>query len=111
MEQTGLHPGLEVRLTALAARISILRQKASQMDTPDQFEKYTDIDELENRYKRLEAELGQLNREGTGFRQDVKAGIEAVADDLKGWMEDHIMWIDSGYHPNQRPKPLPRGDV
>jgi len=111
MEQAGLHPGLEIRLTALAARISILRQKASQMDTPEQFEKFADIEELESRHKRLEAELGRLNLEGAGFSQDMKAGIEAVADDLKGWVEDHIMWIDSGYHPDQRPKPLPGADV
>ena len=106
MKQAGLHPGLEIRLTALAERISLLRQKASQMDAPDQFEKGVDIKELENRYKTLEAELVQLNGQGPGFSQDVKAGFEAVADDLKGWVEDHIMWIDSGYLPDRRPKPL-----
>ena len=111
MEQTGLHPGLEIRLTALAARISVLRQKASQMDAPEQFEKFVDIEELEKRHKRLEAELKLLNGEGPGFPQDVKAGIGAVADDLKGWVEDHIMWIDAGYHPDLQPRPLPRNDL
>ncbi len=61
MEQAGLHPGLEIRLTAFAERISLLRQKASETDSPEHFEKFADIEELEKRHKTLEAELAQLN--------------------------------------------------
>lgn len=107
MEHARLHPGLEIRLTALAERISLLRQKAGKTDTPEYFEKFCDIEVLERRHKTLEAELAQLNGQGPGFPQDVKAGFETLADHLKGWAEDHIMWIDSGYYPDRRPKPLP----
>jgi hypothetical protein len=100
MEQAGLHPMLEIRLTALAERISLLRQKAGEMDTPEHFEEFADIEELD-----------RLNVQGAGFSQDVKAGFEAVADDLKGLVQDHIMWIDSGFRPDRRPKPPSEGDA
>ena len=104
MEEAGLHPGLDIRLTALAERIATLRQKISRNDNPEQLAKFGSIKELETRYKRLEVELDRLDLEGPGFLQDVKAGIDAMAIDLKGWVEDHIIWIDSGYEANHRPE-------
>ncbi len=106
MEKTGLHPGLETRLTALAARIAQLRQKMSQAKGIEKIEEFGQIEELERRYKALEDRLRMLNREGPGFRQDMKAEIEKVTDDLTGTVQDFMTWIDSGYHPGQRPKPL-----
>ena len=103
MEKPGLHPGLEIRMTVLATRIAELRHKAGQA-SHEPIEDFGEIDELERRYKALEDELCQLNRAGPGVRQDMKAGLETVADDLLGWVEDHMRWIDSGYRTDQRPK-------
>jgi hypothetical protein len=104
MEEAGLHPGLDIRLTALAARIATLRQKIQQNGNREQIAKFGSIDELDTRYKQMEVELDRLNLEGPGFLQDVKAGIDAMAIDLKGWVEDHIIWIDSGYQTDRRPR-------
>lgn len=103
MEESGLHPGLDIRLTALAVRIATLRQKIQQRDNPEQLAKFGSIEELEKRYKRLESEVDRLNHEGPGFLQDMKAGVDAMSIDLKGWVEDHIVWIDSGYQAEHRP--------
>lgn len=56
-----------------------------------------EVDELEIRYRRLADRLQALNREGPGFRPEVKAEIEKVADDLSGTVEDFFMWIDTDY--------------
>ena len=104
MEESGLHPGLEIRLTVLATRIAELRQKASQAKSPERTEDLLEIEELERRYEVLEDDLRRLKTEGPGIRQDLSAGLEAVADDLLGWTEEHMRWIDSGYLANQRPK-------
>ncbi len=106
MQEPGLHPGLEIRLTVLATRIAELRQKANQAEGPAEIEDFAEIAELERRYKVLEEDLRRLNFEGPGVRQDLKAGLETVADDLLGWVEDHMRWIDSGYRADQRPKRL-----
>jgi uncharacterized coiled-coil DUF342 family protein len=103
MEEPGLHPGLEIGMTVLATRIAELRHKAGQA-SHEPIEDLGEIDELERRYKALEDELGRLNRAGPGLRQDMKAGLETVADDLLDWVEEHVKWIDSGYQPDQRPK-------
>ncbi len=105
MDKTGLHPGLEARLTALAARIATLKRKMSQAEGLEKIEAFGEIEELERRYKTLEDRLRMLTREGPGFRQDMKAEIEKVTDDLTGTVQDFTMWIDSGYHPDRRPKP------
>ena len=104
MEEAGLHPGLDIRLTALAERIAALRQKISQNDNPEQLAKFGSLKEIESRYKRLGIELDRLNLEGPGFLQDLEAGIDAMDIDLKGWVEDHIIWIDSGYQADHRPQ-------
>jgi len=105
MEDAGLHSGLEIRLTALATRIADLRRRMGEGSEQGRIDAFGEIQELEQRHRKLEADFAQLDREGPGFRQDVKAGIEAVATDMSGWVEDHVMWIDSGYQPDRRPKP------
>jgi predicted nucleic acid-binding Zn-ribbon protein len=106
MEETGLHSGLEMRLTALATRIAALRQKMSHAKAPEKIEEFGEIEGLERRYKVLEDQLRKLNGEGPGFRQDMKAEIEKVADDLTSTVEEFVTWVDSGYRPDQRPKRL-----
>ena len=104
MEETGLHRGLEMRLTALASRIAELRQKMNRAKRLEKIEEFGEIEELEQRYKALEDQLSKLNREGPGFRQDMKAEAEKVADDLTGTVADFMTWVDFGYQPDRRPK-------
>ncbi len=108
MDKTGWHPGLEARLTALALRIGDLRHKMNQAEGAEKIEASGEIGELERRYQLLDERRSSLNREGPGMRQDVKAELERVVDDLKGTIEDFIMWIDSGCHPDHRPNVLPK---
>ena len=79
MENTGLHPGLE------------------------KMEEFGEIEDLEGRYKLLADRLRALNGEGPGFRPDMKAELEKVADDLSGTVDDFVSWVDSGYRRDQRP--------
>jgi predicted nucleic acid-binding Zn-ribbon protein len=106
MDEAGLHRGLEMKLTALATRIAKLRQKMSQAKGIEKIEEFGEIEELEQRYKVLDERLRKLNSERPGFRQDMKAEIEKVADDLTGTVADFVTWVDSGYRPDQRPKRL-----
>lgn len=97
----GLHRGLELRLEGLAERIATLRRKMIQATGAEKIADAAEIDELERRYKTLAERLQALNREGPGFRQDAKAELEKVADDLSGALEDFVMRIDSDYRHGQ----------
>jgi archaellum component FlaC len=103
MEKHGLHRGLELRLKALARRIAALRRATTKTKGAQKIEEFGEIEELERRYEALDKRLHALNREGPGFRQDVKAELEKLADDLSGTLEDFTMWVDSNYQ-GHRPK-------
>lgn len=103
MEERSLHPELEARLTALANRIAHLRETMNKATGIEKIEDFGEIEELDQRYKVLEDRLSRLNREGPGFRQDMKAAIEMVADDLTGAVEDFMMRLNSGPRPQRRP--------
>jgi hypothetical protein len=104
MDKTGLHRGLEARLIALSGRIAALRHKMGDAKGIDKISDFGELDELERRYARLADRLRVLDREGPGFRPDMKAEIEKMADDLTGTAEDFALWIDSGFEPKHRPK-------
>ena len=106
MAETGLHSALEMRLAALATRIAKLRQTMRQAKGGEKIEEFDEIEGLERRYKMLEDQLRQLNGEGPSFREDMKAEIEKVADDLTGVVEEFVTWVDSGYQRDHRPKRL-----
>jgi predicted nucleic acid-binding Zn-ribbon protein len=93
----GLHPGLELRLEALAERIGVLRRAMAKATGVERLADLGEIDELDRRFRRLADRLRALNREGPGFRSDVKAEVEKITDDLSGTVEDFLMWIDAGY--------------
>jgi len=105
--QHGLHRGLELRLVALAERIAALRQSMKQVKGAARIEDFGEIEELQRRYDVLAGRLQALDREGPGFRQDVKAELEKVADDLTGTVEDFGLWVDSGFQ-KRRPPPHER---
>jgi predicted nucleic acid-binding Zn-ribbon protein len=102
MEKHGLHRGLELRLAALARRITALRHEMTRAKGAQKIEEFGEIEELQRRYDTLGKRLQALNREGPGFRQDVKAELEKLADDLSGTVEDFMLWADSDYE-GQRP--------
>lgn len=91
------HQVLELRLRALEARIEELKRKIARAKGSEKIEKFGDVAELESRHGKLADRLRQLEREGPGFRQEVKAELEAMADDLSGTVEDFMMRLDSDY--------------
>jgi predicted nucleic acid-binding Zn-ribbon protein len=97
MEQRGLHRGLELRLEALAARIAALRSAMSRAKGEEKLADAGEVAELEQRHQRLAERLSALDGEGPGFRHNVKAEVEKMADDLSGVVEDFTLWVDSGY--------------
>lgn len=99
----GLHRGLELRLVALAERIAALRRNRNTATGAAKIEDFGEIEELQRRYDELAGRLQALDREGHGFRQDVKAEMEKVADDLTGVVEDFALWVDSGYRGRRPP--------
>jgi predicted nucleic acid-binding Zn-ribbon protein len=104
MKATGLHPGLERRLKALETRIGKLKSEMARAKGVDKLDELGDVEVLEQRYKELEARLAALNREGPGFRQDLKAEAEKMADDLAANFEDFALRQVSGELSARRPK-------
>jgi predicted nucleic acid-binding Zn-ribbon protein len=104
MTGQGFHRVLEARLEALGDRIDALRHKMAKSEGAEKVEAFGEVDELEQRYKSLGGRLQSLNSEGAGFRQDAKAEVEKLADDLSGAVEEFTLWVDRGYHPDLRPK-------
>jgi hypothetical protein len=84
VEESGLHSGLEIRLRSLELRIARLKQDMGKAIGLAKFEGDGEIESLDKRHKLLEDQLRELDREGPGFRQDVKAEIDKMADDLTG---------------------------
>ena len=105
MEQAGLHTELENRLKVLATRIDEFSQMKGQAKGSKRLEDKNEIEKLERRFKALGDKLHSLDREGPDFRQGMEAEIEAGADELTRWIEEHLAWIDSGYWAG-RPKRL-----
>jgi predicted nuclease with TOPRIM domain len=103
----GLHPGLEARLAALAERIAALRRRMSLAKGTEKLAEIGEVEQLERRYHALAENLRALDREGPGFRQNVKAELEKVADDLSATVEDFTMWIDSDFRADRRPTRKP----
>lgn len=101
---TSLHPALEIRLTSLEARIAALRQEMSKATAVEKAEELGEIERLERHHAALKDLWHQLNSEDYGFRQDLKAEIEMMADDLATTVEEYIKWINSNYQPDRRPK-------
>jgi len=94
MERSSLHPGLEQRLTALAKRIEQLKQKISTAEASEKIRALGEVEQLDRRYEGLEEQLQQLNSEGPGFRQNLKAEIEKRIDDIAGTIADFVLRLD-----------------
>jgi hypothetical protein len=68
----------------------------------EKIEDLGEIDRLERRRQELKTQLDELNREGPGFRHEMKNELEKLSADLSGAGEAFIMWTDSGYRPDKR---------
>ena len=109
MPEHGLHRGLEARLTALGERIAALRLKMDQASGEAKIASFGEISELETRHKLLVERLDALDREGPGFRQNVKAEWEKLADDLTGSIENFTLKVDSDFAAERRPQNPSKG--
>lgn len=104
MPQEAHHLVLEARLQTLASRIEEMRRKLSQAKGVEGVEEAGAIEELESRHKKLRGRVETLNREGPSVGADVKAELEAMADDLSSAVEDFMIWADSGYAGHRKPQ-------
>jgi hypothetical protein len=109
MTEHDLHPGLERRLAALAERIAKLRASMNHASGATKIEAFGEQQELETRYRHLSERLAALNREGPGFRQNLTAEWQKLADDLTGNIENFTLRVDSGFSADRRPKKPSKG--
>ena len=100
MEQASLDQGLEMRLEHLASRIESLKAQAEGFEKIDEIGR---LDQLEHRYKDLENRMQELNREGPGFRHEMKNELEKLSYDLSGAIDEFIMWVDFWLPSGQAP--------
>ena len=100
MEQV-LHRDLEFRLAALAARIASLRKSMKAARGAGKMENFGELAEFERRYQALASRLQQLNREGPGFRPDVKAEVERLTDDLTNIVDNFVNRTDAAFQPER----------
>lgn len=81
-----------------------MRSKMARAKGLEKVDEVGDIKVLERRYKKLEDRLHELNREGPGFRQNLEAEIEKMADDLAANLEDFALQQVSSELSRDRPK-------
>ena len=84
MKRKSPHRGLELRLEVLRHRIRTLTEKMSRTEGIQKIENLAGIGWLERRYGELEQRLDELNREGPGFRHEIKNEFVKLSSDLSG---------------------------
>jgi predicted nucleic acid-binding Zn-ribbon protein len=104
-KRAGLHPALEKKVRLLGTRIAVLQHKMETATSEQKIEALGRLTGLEQRHKHLEDQLRALDREGPGFRQDMKATMILLADDLTGAIEDLILSVDEHDHADRRASP------
>jgi len=85
---------MELRLAALAQRIARMKQAMSAANGAAKVEALGEITRLEGRYNELQEQFNQLNNEGLGFRQALKAEIEARMDAVLATIDDAAIRLD-----------------
>src|SRR5271165_5293082 len=96
MEQASLDQGLSMRLEHLASRIESLKAQIAKAEGFEKIDEIGRLDQLEHRYKDLENRMRELNREGPGFRHEMKNELEKLSYDLSGAIDEFIMWVVCG---------------
>jgi outer membrane murein-binding lipoprotein Lpp len=100
MANKGPHDALERRLKELGDRIAGLKNKVGAAGQRD---KAAEMAEIEERHRDLEARLSQLRLDGPGFRNETKAAIARVADELAAAVDHWVRWVDSGFAADRAP--------
>lgn len=108
MNGTSYHPALKQRLTELKRSIGELKGKIAAARGLQKIEDVGDIEDLEQRHQELAARLDNLDREGRGWAQNVKAELDLMADDLTASIERCITGADNGSLEAARPSRKPR---
>ena len=86
-----LHPELTQRLHVLEGRIRTLKQKLCSGDGAEKVNGSSTLLALEQRHDSLLERTRTLDDEGPGFRQNVKAEIIVMADDLTAMVDSMIV--------------------
>ena len=86
-----LHPELAQRLRMLEGRITTLKQKLNAGSGSEKVNGSGTLHALEQRHGSLQERVRTLDDEGPGFRQDVKAEIIVMADDLHAMIDSMIV--------------------
>lgn len=97
MTATALHPELRKKVQLLANRIAVIGQKLAEGSPEQQIQLRARLRELQQRHLHVEQQLQALDREGPGFRQDVKAKLILLADDLVGAVSDLALSVDEHF--------------
>jgi hypothetical protein len=109
MDETDLHLALKMRVKTLGLRITALKNTMSEATDAKRSEKLGELHELGQRHKDLDQRLRQVDREGPGLRQAVKADLSLLADNIQGGLDSLMFSIDAHYvadeHAMSRPKP------
>ncbi len=95
MANHDLHRGLRLSLDKLGERIAQLGESARGSGGVENTGRVVKLEQLERRHKELADRLDALNREGPGFRHEVKVELEKMADDLSGTVENFLSWVDA----------------
>jgi chaperonin cofactor prefoldin len=86
-----LHPELGQRLRMLEGRINTLQQTLKAETGSNKVYGCGTLHALEQRHDSLQERIRTLNDEGPGFRQNVKAEIIVMADDLHAMIDSMIV--------------------
>ena len=97
MKGTDQHSALQMRIKTLGGRINALKETMRKATEAKRIEKLGELDELERRHKHLAERLHQIDREGSGIRQDADAELSLMADDLDGVLDSFMFSVEEHY--------------
>jgi hypothetical protein len=88
---------LDLRIKELMRRIILLKARWERTDGVEKFRIFREIERQERRERMLRHRLVELEPQGNGVWQDIKADVRAVLDDLPDAIERWIELLDAGY--------------
>ena len=88
---------MKMRIKTLGIRITALENTMEKSTDSSRVAKLGELHELEGRHKDLEERLRQICREGPGLRQDVKADLNLLADNIEGGLDSLMFSVDAHF--------------
>jgi hypothetical protein len=98
---------LDLRLAELVDRTALLTLRWERAAGLERFRAFQEIERLERRKRALKGRLEQLEHAEPGLWQDIKADLQAVADDLRGGIERWIERLDRDHSARSREEMAP----